>query len=235
MSWAIIVSISATILFWTAHRHEKTIKTPWRAIGFGTLVASFTLTIIARFIPFAIHLALILEAAAFAAILYGVYRDLNVTHLREDPAHREKFSKNPIMLAFGISGTVALSVLVYVTSSALILATIPLQIKRYVIERRSPRARLQNLYPLAAYLFLFLRSVLLLWFAFQPEVTMLWYLAMISTNIAFIFLAVWAWIFIRARRQLRVPVGIIIIGAITASAVILLSTLLFLVILRSIG
>ncbi len=233
MSWAIIVSITATTLFWTTYKKEQAINTPWRAIGFGLLVLSFTLSIIGRFFPVALYGALVLEVAAFTAIWYGVSRDLTVTHLREDPAYRKKFSKAPIGFIFGVASTVALSIFVYLTSSVLILATIPLQIRRYALERKSPRARLQNLYPLAAYLFLLLRSVFLLWFIFQPQAIALWYLAMIATNVAFILLAVWAWIFIRVRKQLRMPVAIILIGAITASAAFFLATLIFLTFIRS--
>lgn len=110
-----------------------------------------------------------------------------------------------------------------VLSLIFILVTIMYQIKRYVRDRS-----LQNLLPLLGYIFLLFRSFMLILFRL-PELdivtlrlltlnfSMVWRIAYIMAIIAFVFLGIWAWNFIKVRFFLRVYVVFLAIGIIMAS------------------
>ena len=95
-----------------------------------------------------------------------------------------------------------------------ILATIPIQLKRFAQEKKDIKSRKQNLYPLIGYIFLFL-SMIALFFYRLPDLNIVflrqlkleygvtWILAMLLTFLGFLFLAVWAWNFIKLRVFLR--------------------------------
>lgn len=99
-------------------------------------------------------------------------------------------------------------------ASLFILATMPIQIKRYQREKDNPFAKRQNLYPLLGYIFLLIGSLALIVYRLPDlnlvslrlagqEYGYVWQMGILSLFIGFTFLAIWAWNFIKVRPFLR--------------------------------
>lgn len=190
--FAILVSVSATALFFLTYRTEAKLTTAWRAIGFASLALGFFLLILERKFPGVGIFALAVEAFGFYGILRGVSADLNLSKLQNiaPTASSKKTSKKKKskkeepkkgigsfitnLLVLVIIGIIAILLLVlyedFVLSAEVafmlifILATIRLQIRRYRRESSSKKTRRQNLYPLVAYIFLGLAGVSFLFY-----------------------------------------------------------------------
>jgi len=111
----------------------------------------------------------------------------------------------------------------HVISLIFILVTIIYQIKRYIKYRT-----MQNLLPLLGYIFLLCRAFVLILYRlpeldivtlrlFTLNFSTVWRIAYIMAIVAFAFLGVWAWNFIKVRFFLRVYVVFLAIGIIMAS------------------
>ncbi len=109
-----------------------------------------------------------------------------------------------------------------------VAGTIYLQIGRYLGEREDTASRRQNLYPLIAYVFLLFRQLFLVLYRL-PESDLVfleslksfyslpWQAAILLTGVAFIFLAFWAWTFIKVRFFLRTYVAFLTIATLVST------------------
>lgn len=110
-----------------------------------------------------------------------------------------------------------------------ISTTIFEQIKRYRREKKlSSLDRRHNLYPLIGYVFLFVSGLFLILYRL-PELELVffrklslsysyvWQLSIFFTFVGFVFLAIWAWAFIKIRAFLRVYIVLLFIAVLVSS------------------
>ncbi|MFC1638801.1 cache domain-containing protein [Patescibacteria group bacterium] len=121
----------------------------------------------------------------------------------------------------------------------LALATIILQVSRLWRERYDRYTILLNIWPLAAYIFLLLRAGSIALYrlpdsdiVFVNNLTtpfsMTWQLGVLFTFLAFVFLGIWAWNFIKHRVFLRTYVIFLILSvAVAALGALIFTTLVF--------
>ncbi|MFQ5493676.1 MAG: cache domain-containing protein [Candidatus Dojkabacteria bacterium] len=118
-----------------------------------------------------------------------------------------------------------------------ISGTIFLQARRYFREREDKTTRLQNLYPLLAYIALLFRSIFLILYrlpesdivfiqTFENLFSFPWRASVVLALVAFIFLGLWVWFFIRPRIWLRTIVSFFAVAIIVSSLGSLVFTLL---------
>ena len=112
-----------------------------------------------------------------------------------------------------------------------IIATIVIQIKRYRVD-----ASKQNLWPMVGYIFLFVRGLAMIFYRLPAlnlvilrklslEYSVAWQLGVIATFLAFLFLGVWAWNFVKVRTFLRTYVVFISIVIVVSTVGALIFTL----------
>lgn len=246
-SLAILVCISSAVLFFITYRHEKKTQTGWRAIGFLLLAGAFLFLIVERKSPAMEIFAVAVEAIAFFMIFRGVLAEPKILHLRQiAPTERgqkapgEKiWSRNLLrkILIWVVTFLVLISIFLvpgylYIKSflpailetvaAGFILATIYLQIRRYLDERTgiAPAERWQNIFPLVGYIFLLIRGIAMI-FNRLPESNLVllrklsldysiaWIIGLIAAFLAFIYLGIWAWNFIKVRPFLKIYVTFI--------------------------
>lgn len=118
--------------------------------------------------------------------------------------------------------------LLELASLVFILLTIQIQVRRYQTESKDPATKRQNLWPLLGYVALAIRSLSLIFFhlpalsnVFLRKMTLnfsaAWILGVIGMIIGFIFLAIWAWNFIKLRQFLRTYVVFLVVAIFVSS------------------
>jgi len=253
-SFAILVSVSAAILFLLTFNYEKKLRTAWRAAGFIALAVAFFFFILERkFADFALP-GLLLELLGFYSIYKGILAEPKLSHLQKegDRESQKKLQEQVkkgfaaikhqvtayilVMAIFSIIYIFAgpyLAALVIALSLFFIFLTIQNQIHRYLGERSR-----QNIYPLAAYLFLFLAGLMQLIYRL-PELNIVairkltstysisWQLSLLLTFTAFFLLAIWIWNFIKVRPFLRIYVVFLTFALVVSSLGSLVFTTLF--------
>ncbi len=261
-SLAILVSISSAVLFFTTFKHEKNLRTGWRALGFLLLAGAFLFLIVERKSPSVEIFAITVQAIAFFLILKGVLAEPKLLHLKQNPDEETKNSKTKktdanavrtiilwvatfLVLAFALIlpgylyAKPLLAPIIEALTVIFIAITIFLQIRRYREERNSipPKDRWQNLYPLFGYIFLLIRGIAMFFYRLpQSDIVIFrklsldysaaWIVAVIATFIAFIYLGIWAWNFIKVRPFLKIYVVFISAIVFVATLGALLFTLL---------
>lgn len=117
-------------------------------------------------------------------------------------------------------------------AACFIAGTIFLQIKRYRLEKKEvtdKKSLRQDIYPLVGYVFLLVRGLAMIFYrlpesniVFLRKLTLdysiAWIIGLVATFLAFIYIGIWAWNFIKVRPFLKVYVTFI-------SAVILVASL----------
>jgi hypothetical protein len=240
-SLAILVSISSAVLFFTTYRHERKMQTGWRALGFLLLAGAFLFLIVERKSPAMGIFAVTVQAIAFFMIFRGVLAEPKLLHLRQitpdekkSDAARKKFWNKDLVrktLIWVATFLILISVLLvpgylYIKSflasiiealtAGFIVATIVLQVRRYLRERAGtePKERRQNLYPLVGYVFLFIHSLAMIFNRLPDsnivflrklslEYSIAWQIGVLAIFLAFIYLGIWAWNFIKVRPFLK--------------------------------
>jgi hypothetical protein len=139
----------------------------------------------------------------------------------------------------GVPSTFTLLIMVFA------IATIILQLSRLWRERADRSTILMNLWPMIAFIFLVLRSIAFTLhrlpssnIVFLRNLTvsysMTWQLGVLFTFAAFVFLAIWAWHFIKQRAFLRTYVIFLILAVSVASVgALIFTTLVFKIIERN--
>jgi hypothetical protein len=126
---------------------------------------------------------------------------------------------------------------IYAVSLIPILGVIVLQIIRYKKTPGNFKSKLNNFYPILGFVFLFIRSIALVIerlpasqivfienLKSSPSVA--WEISIVSTILAFIFLGLWAWDFIKVRYFLRTYVSFLAISSLISSLGALIYTIL---------
>lgn len=123
--------------------------------------------------------------------------------------------------------------------------TIPIQIRRYQREQQDQKARQLNLYPLLGYIALLIGMAALTLYrlpaldlvlarTFILEYSAIWQFGQLGLFIGLLFLAVWAWNFIRVRPFLRTYVVFLSIAILVASiGSLVFTTLIFRIVERN--
>ncbi|MBN2016057.1 cache domain-containing protein [Candidatus Dojkabacteria bacterium] len=252
-----LVSVSAAILFFTVSKYEKKLQSSKRALGFGALAISQIIIILERKFPALGLGAVLIQMVGFFIIMLGVIAEPSLTHLnlsgKESIMQQDKLKldrKDYLQITVILLALVFLTLLFttldirfladqttlsgYIKSgfqiigTLFILVTIFFQIKRYLKEKEDPRTRLQNLYPLLGYVFLFVMSnsatlyrlpeldiVILRLITLNFSVA--WKLSYYAAFVGFVFLAIWAWNFIKTRYFLRVFTVFLTVGIVIAT------------------
>ncbi len=128
-------------------------------------------------------------------------------------------------------------------STVFIGITIFLQAKRYRLERDKPDSRTLNLLPLLGFVMLFFRGLFLISYRLpasnlvaiqnlQAAFSLPWRAAIFFTFVAFAFLGIWAWYFIKARLYLRTIVSFLAVAIIVSSLGSLIFTVLIFTIIQ---
>lgn len=258
LMFAILVTISSSILFYLTQRVEGSTKTYWRTFGFAALAVSYMLFILERKFPSFGLLAVLVEFVGLGCIFIGVRSETSLLQLqnvqnavvgkKEEASTIDKLKKNLYIIVGVIGGIVLLSGLVlgnnyiienfsfgpFLAASVVSLSiifvagTIYLQVGRYISEREDTQSRRQNLYPLIAYVFILFRQLFLVLYRL-PETDLVflenlksfyslpWQAAILLTGVGFIFLAFWAWTFIKVRFFLRTYVAFLTIATLVST------------------
>lgn len=261
-AFGILVSLSASTLFFITVQAERQLRTVWRAVGFLGLAISFFLFILERkFAAFGLA-ALVVQAFGFIAIYLGVFAEPKLSQLSKVAAQAKKdrsesrgqlslapipvflIASAVIIIAWFYFGSFVASLL-QLTATVFILATIPIQIKRYKKQSNDPEASRQNLYPLVGYIFLFLGAAALVFFRLPDlnivtlrqlalEYSVAWQFGVVFYFIGFLFLGVWAWNFIKVRPFLRTYVTFLTIAIVVSSlGSLVFTTLIFRIVERN--
>lgn len=270
---AIVVSASLAFLFYITQRLEGSTKSLWRSIGFSLLAISFFLFILARRFSEVEFSALFVQLIAFVTIFIGVLVEPTLSQLIKISNVRDLKAKLTEQEVFRITQSTAVKLLSFtgiiviiswgfpyvrdrivfgefVDSSLAILAmlfvggTMVLQTRRLIIGRQDRVSRLQNLYPLLSYVFLFVRGifqsiielpetdiVFIEQITFQTSIT--FQLLVISTIVGFVFLGFWTWNFVKPRFFLRTFVSFMGIASIVSSLGALIFTILMFNVVRA--
>lgn len=254
-----LVSVSAVALFLYTVSSEKVLNSKWRIIGFFLLAVACFHFIFERKYPILALSGTFIELLGFFFIFLGVQTEPDLSILQNtvgDEGKKEKGVKKSIPqlvssyfhYIIGIVSLLALGLLFFINknfiysgaiviSTLYILLTIRLQIIRYQQGSKERHIRLQNLYPLLGYVFLFFRQIFYLLFRlpegniiFWRQHTILygntWVFAVIFTLIGFTFLGIWAWNFIKLRYYLRTFVVFLTLGVFVATSGSLINILL---------
>ena len=246
-SLAILVCISSFALFIITFRYERKLQTIWRALGFILLAVAFLLLIWERKEAAIDVIAVIVQAFALFSIFWGVAKEPKLVHLiKMAPKgsikqifgnQKDKLVENKTVLGLVVIVLVVIALLIpfYIFASEylpagieavatlLILATIFFQVRRYKADK-SP----VNLYPLVGYVFLLTRGISMVFYRLPDlevlflrrltlEYSLAWQIALISTLLAFFFLGIWAWNFVRVRKFLRIYVTFITLVVLVAT------------------
>ena len=113
-------------------------------------------------------------------------------------------------------------------STLFIIATIRIQIIRLFSQLDDLTIRRQNIYPLIGYIFLLARGILLTLYRLPDlnivflrqlklDYSLMWQLGIVFTLLGFLFLAIWAWNFIKQRVFLRTYVLFLTIAIVVSS------------------
>jgi len=249
--FALLVSVSASTLFYNAFRREHHSLLIIRSLGFIALAVAFALFVFERKFPGLALTAVVVEFIGFFAIALGVIAAPKLSQLLKVKIVESKKKVTDIaselnqaakiLIGFFVVVLVALVIflasdnlqpfaetLIVLLSLVFIIFTIFFQVKRYQDQRDNPKFRRINLYPLIGYLFLIPRQLLLA-FHRLPESDLVavrlqtldnsavWIWALVFTALAFFFLALWAWTFIRIRFIVRTYVLLLILLTIVAT------------------
>ena len=118
-------------------------------------------------------------------------------------------------------------------------ATIPIQIRRYMKGGKDKKTKRQNLYPLVGYVFLLFAAALFILYRLPdlPIVALykaklqygvVWQIALMFNFLGFLFLAIWAWNFIKLRVFLRTYVIFLVVAIVVSSlGSLVFTTLIF--------
>lgn len=127
-----------------------------------------------------------------------------------------------------IVGNYELTTVFQIAVILFVLGTIVLQIQRLLRERKEVASNWVNAFPLIAYVFLFFRGMSMYFSRFGEtnivflrkltlDYSMTWLLALLFTLLAFIFLGIWAWQFIKYRVFLRTYVVFLMLAIVVAT------------------
>lgn len=254
----ILVSASAAILFIMTNRVEGVTRTFWRGIGFAALALSFFFFLVERKFPSFELISFITFLVGFIGIYLGVKSEAELSHLikAEQDLDVKKVQKRskvtfkqimryvtlflalivvvtlliigyPLIMEDFSFGKYIPSLLTGLTTIA-IFATIILQIRRLLTESDDIKTRIQNFYPLLAFIMLLIRSILMVIHELpetdivfiedlRAEESLIWRGSIIFTLLGFIFLGKWAWTYIKPRFQLRTYVVFLTIISLVAT------------------
>lgn len=254
--FAVLVSISAMLLFGYLYKTEQRLRSPWRAIGFGLLAAAFLFAILERQFGVLQSFSVLLELAAFASIYRGMRSELFISDLREVSTKTPKRSaasmirglknapKSPFfqsilhdwvtlvgfgvfllasIVSIGISSSPInhwLLIVASLASMGCLFAAVLLQARRFRAESSTTEIRWNNLFPLLAYVCLILRQGLhiaalvplyqfVVFHKFSQNFSSVWTINLLATFLAFFFLILWTWPYIRSRMFIRLYVLLI--------------------------
>ncbi len=257
-----LVSVSSGTLFFLTVHSERQLRTIWRAVGFIALAIAFFLFILERKYPGIELHALAVQAFGFIAIYLGVFAEPKLSQLAQvargnQPAPSEhgatlkdKFAKKihatpgpvfALVIALAIATWFFLNQFLAASlqlfAALFILATIPIQFRRWQRERDNPKASRQNLYPLIGYIALLFGALSLVFYRLPNldvvtlrqlvlEYSIAWQVGIFATFIGFLFLGIWAWNFIKVRPFLRVYVTFLSIAIAVSSLGSLVFTIL---------
>lgn len=145
-----------------------------------------------------------------------------------------------VLVIVGIFAKDYLSVSLVAATMIFIGTTIFEQIKRYRRGKElSPMDRRHNLYPLVGYIFLFLSMIFAIFYRlpeldlvflrkFNLDYSIIWQMLVYGTMLGFLFLAIWAWAFIKIRPFLRIYVVLLFIAVVVSSlGSLVFTTLIF--------
>lgn len=246
VSLAILVSLSSFALFIITFRYERKLQTVWRALGFLLLAFAFLLLIWETKEPAMDFIAVVVQAFALFSIFWGVAKEPKLVHLikvtpkgviRNLVSQKGKLIENRTLLGLVVLVLLVIALLVpfyvflgeYVPpvieflATVFIFATIIIQIRRY----RADKAPV-NLYPLLGYIFLLVRGICMVFYRLPDlnilflrkmtlEYSVVWQIAVFCTFMAFVFLGIWAWSFVRVRKFLRIYVVFIALVVLVAT------------------
>lgn len=252
---AILVSVSASSLFFLAAMYEKKLLSARRAVGFAVVGVAFLVGILERKSGAVGFGKILLEVIGFTIIALGVIQEPDLSHLnilgetKKTEAEVMASRRNILLLLVGtlfivfltlLSSFFSTNILTETTlelyleallqgiATLFILITIVFQVRRYIQGSSDRKIRLQNLYPLLGYVFLFIRGIALILYR-VPELDVdifhsfvlnsdaVWQISYLTALFGFIFLGIWAWNFIKIRFFLRVYVVFLVIGIVMAS------------------
>lgn len=268
--FAILVSVSAGILFIITLKYERKLLTVWRTVGFLSLAVAFFLYILERKFAQVGLVALVIEFVGFFCIYKGVLAEPKLSQLAATPPEsipigpnitstsaqtldnkktNPKKERTIAIIQIAVSILIFILVFIFLNSfiastilggaTAFIIATIPIQIRRYRKQKSDPSTRAQNIYPLIGYIFLALMGITLIFYRLPDlnivifrqlkfEYGLTWQLGMVFTFLGFLFLAIWAWNYIKLRVFLRIYVILLTIAIIISSlGSLIFTTLIF--------
>ncbi len=115
-----------------------------------------------------------------------------------------------------------------IANLVIIILTMRIQVLRFVTESKNPVVRRQNLYPIVGYVFLFFRSMALIFYRLPEfdvvtlrlltlDFGLVWQASVVFTMLAFIYLGIWIWNFIKVRIALRIYIIILAIGVLVST------------------
>lgn len=233
-AFVVLVSAFCALLFWVVHRRERKLRTAWRAAGFFALAFAGSVNILSPLLPTLVIVGAFLETLGFFLIYRGVKKELTLSHLRtispyagmtNDQIPNPNQTPNPNsqlrLRAWGFIGpwTLGLGIFFHLLSAGFIAATLRLQLNRFFTERDGRITFVQNLYPLAGYVCLFVAYLLLATSPLLPGFAWVPYAILVLTTTGFFLLSLWAWIFIRVRPTLRLSWLLIANGTLAVSFV----------------
>jgi hypothetical protein len=247
----ILVCISASALFFQASLYEAKLKSLKRFSGFAILGIAFILSLFERKFPEIGASVAAMEVVGFALIAFGVISELTLTQLNVVGNKNKKimFPRKDlfqllallflvflilfvwrVLQRLGLTGNNQLyfTSILQLISSVFIVVTIIFQVKRYVLEIKDRRSRIQNLFPLAGYVFLLVRGLSLVLYR-APELhlvvlhqitlnfSIIWRLSYYALFAGSVFLGIWLWNYIKIRYFLRIYVVFLALGIVMAS------------------
>jgi len=251
--FAILVCLSSGWLFLLTYEYEKKLHTVWRSVGFFSLAIAFFLLILERKFQSLGLVAVVFEVIGFFSIYLGVFAEPKLSQLIETSEGKSKKEitsrkKNALLKRLRSDlltlGLLVVGVLVIINvfpllkgylftgleivAAIFIVATIVLQRKRYLGERKGKLVKKQNLYPLVGFTFLLLRGVSLALYRL-PELDLValrnltldfgttWQFSVLFTFLGFLFLAIWTWNFVKVRTVLRTYIVVLIVAIIVST------------------